>query len=254
MRIVPALNLYSNIVKRIEPLYGGFMYKIVALAIMALMALSVLAAPTFGSIGGNLTTALEPEIMGQINQTDTIITPAEANLWLEERTLWQEHVFWTRMAITAILQNSEDQGPVVNRLLRNYGDMAEVLGPYYGNETAKEYGDLIRDHLLITAALVSAVRDRNQAAIVNANNQWYKNADDIAKFESNLSPNLTLKDRMAMWHEHLNLTGNEVLQLSNKDYNASIDTFDRIEEQSSMMADSLTQGIISRFPDKFQKS
>jgi hypothetical protein len=39
--------------------------------------------------------------------------------------------------------------------------------------------------------------------------------------------------------------------LANKDYNASIDTFDRIEEQSNMMADSLAQGIIIQFPEKF---
>lgn len=231
------------------------MYKIVTLATLALL---VLVAPTFGSIGGNLTLEnltleLEPITIVEMNQTSGVITPAEANLWLEERTLWQEQAFWTRMAIMSMLQNSPDQGPVLNRLLRNYGDMAEVIGPYYGNETAKEYGDLIKDHLLIAAALVSAVRDRNQVAIENANNQWYTNADDIAKFESNLSSNLTLKDRTAMWHEYLILTENEILQLSNGDYNTSIDTLDRIEEQASIMADSLTQGIISQFPDRFQQ-
>lgn len=231
------------------------MYKIVTLATLALL---VLIAPTFGSIGGNLTlenltSELEPMTIVEMNQTSGVITPAEANLWLEERTLWQEQAFWTRMAIMSMLQNSPDQGPVLNRLLRNYGDMAEVIGPYYGNETAKEYGDLIKDHLLIAAALVSAVRDRNQVAIENANNQWYTNADDIAKFESNLSSNLTLKDRTAMWHEYLILTENEILQLSNGDYNTSIDTLDRIEEQASIMADSLTQGIISQFPDRFQQ-
>jgi hypothetical protein len=224
------------------------MYKKCALA---LMVLAVLATPTLGSIRGNLTSDLEPAIIGQINQMDRVITPAEANLWLQERTLWQEHVFWTRMAIISILQNSDDKNPVINRLLRNYDDMAETIEPYYGNETAKKYGDLIEDHLLIAAALVSAVRDGNQTAIASANDMWYKNADDIAEFESNMSINLLPQDRKAMWREHLNLTKNETIQLANKDYNASIDTFDRIEEQGNMMADSLAQGIIIQFPEKF---
>ena len=226
------------------------MYKKCALA---LMVLAVLATPTLGSIRGNLTSDLEPAIIGQINQMDRVITPAEANLWLQERTLWQEHVFWTRMAIISILQNSDDKNPVINRLLRNYDDMAETIEPYYGNETAKKYGDLIEDHLLIAAALVSAVRDGNKTAIASANDMWYKNADDIAEFESNMSINLLPQDRKAMWREHLNITKNETIQLANKDYNASIDTFDRIEEQGNMMADSLAQGIIIQFPEKFHQ-
>jgi hypothetical protein len=228
--------------------HGGSMYKKCALA---LMVLTVLAAPTLGSIRGNLTSTLEPDIIGKINQTDMIITPAEANLWLQERTLWQEHVFWTRMAIISILQNSEDKNPVINRLLKNYGDMSETIVPYYGNETAKRYGDLIKDHLLIAAALVSAVRDGNKTAIASANDMWYKNADEIAEFESNLSISLLPQDRKAMWREHLNLTKNETVQLANGDYNASIDTFDRIVEQGNMMADSLAQGIIIQFPERF---
>ena len=57
-----------------------------------------------------------------------------------------------------------------------------------------------------------------------------------------------------MWRDHLNLTKNETLQLNNKDYNSSIDTYDRIEQQADMMADDLTNGIIEKFPDSFHKS
>jgi hypothetical protein len=217
---------------------------------------AILEAPALASTTSNLTAKLGLEIIGQnqtdgqINQADIVITPAEEYLWLQERDIWQQHVFWTRMAIIAISQNSDDQGPVVNRLLRNYKDMADAVNPYYGRETAKEYGDRIRDHLLIAAALVSAVRDDNKTAIEIENTRWYKNAEDIAKLESNIT-NLSLQDRKTMWFEHLNFTKNETLQLHNKDYNASIDTFDRIQEQGNMMADSLTQGTISQFPKAF---
>jgi len=60
------------------------------------------------------------------------------------------------------------------------------------------------------------------------------------------------KDRKAMWNEYLNLTKNETLQLSNKDYNTSANTFDRIEERASLMADSLTNGIILKSSRPFR--
>jgi hypothetical protein len=86
----------------------------------------------------------------------------------------------------------------------------------------------------------------------NASNKWYQSADEIAKFETNMSSNLTQRDRKALWYENLNLTKNETMQLFNKDYNSSIDTFDRIEEQANMMADSFANAIILRFPERFR--
>ncbi len=221
------------------------------IGVIALLTLSLIASPALGAIGGNLSEELEPEIVGQVNQTDVVITPAEESLWLQMRTLWQEHVFWTRMAIISIIQDSEDKGPVLNRLLRNYEDMAETLVPYLGNETAREYGDLIEEHLQIAAELVTAAKEEDQTAFEDANARWYENADEIAAFENTTIPKLALEERKAMWYEHLNLTKNETVELLNKDYNTSIDTFDLIEEQANMMADSLANGIIQQFPERF---
>jgi hypothetical protein len=219
--------------------------------VIALLILSLMASPTLGAIGGNLSEELEPEIVGQVNQTDMVITPAEESLWLQLRTLWQEHVFWTRMAIISIIQDSDDKGPVLSRLLRNYEDMAETLVPYLGNENASEYGDLIEEHLQIAAELVTAAKDEDQTAFEDANTRWYENADEIAAFENTTIPKLSLEERKAMWYEHLNLTKNETIELLNEDYSTSIDTFDLIEEQANMMADSLANGIIQQFPEKF---
>ncbi len=216
-----------------------------------MLILSFMASPALGAIGGNLSEELEPEILGQVNQTDVVITPAEESLWLQMRTLWQEHVFWTRMAIISIIQDSEDKGPVLNRLLRNYEDMAETLVPYLGNENATEYGDLIEEHLQIAAELVTAAKEEDQTAFEDANTRWYENADEIAAFENTTIPQLALEERKAMWYEHLNLTKNETVELLNKDYNTSIDTFDLIEEQANMMADSLANGIIQQSPERF---
>ncbi len=57
---------------------------------------------------------------------------------------------------------------------------------------------------------------------------------------------------MAMWHDHLRLTKGEAVARLTKDYTADIEAFDQIELQANMMADSMADGIINQFPDKFE--
>jgi hypothetical protein len=220
-------------------------------AVLTLLILSLLSSPALSAIGGNLTEELEPEIIGQVNQTDIVITPAEGSLWLQRRTLWQEQVFWKRLAIQAIIQGSEERDPVISRLMRNYGDMAETLGPYLGNENANLYGDLIEEHLQLSADFALAAREEDQMALEGITNRLYENADEIATFENSTVPKLSLEERRAMWHEYLNLSRNETTELLNEDYINSIDTLDRALEQASLMADSLANGIIQQFPESF---
>lgn len=219
--------------------------------LLTVLALMLIAAPGFGSVSGNLTAELEPVIIGQINQTDVVTTPAEESIWLQLRTVGQENVFWTRTAITATIQGGGEKDPVINRLLRTSKDISETLIPYLGKEAAGKYGALIEEHLNTTLELATATKEGNQTTLKNANSRLYKNADEIATFENTTIPPLSLNDRKAMWYEHINLTANETNELLNKDYNASINTMDRIEEQANLMSDSLANSVILQFPDKF---
>ena len=45
----------------------------------------------------------------------------------EFRTLWEQHVAWTRMLIISIAEGLRDEKQVTDRLLRNADDMAAVL-------------------------------------------------------------------------------------------------------------------------------
>jgi hypothetical protein len=224
--------------------------------ILTLLVLSLLSSPALSAlgenaIGENATEELQPEIIGQVNRTDVIVTPAEVAIWLQLRTLWQEQAFWKRLALEAIIQDSEERDPVIGRLMRNYEDMVEVLGPYLGNEDAGLYADLIEEHLQLTTDYASAASEDDQTAIEDIADRLYENADEIAYFENNTIPRLSLEERRALWHEYLNLDRNETEELLNEDYPDSIDTFDRAIEQASIMADSLANGIIQQFPERF---
>jgi hypothetical protein len=194
---------------------------------------------------------LEPLIVGQVNQKDRVLTAQEGNLLLQLRTLGLERVFWTRMAIDSLIQDSDDRSFIQNRQRRNSRDMIEAVGPYFGSEMSKRYGGLIDEQMNITVEVVNATKDADQIALVNASQKWFENADEISLLENITVPALSFEARKAEWRDLLNLTKNETMQMLSRDHNASIDTMDRIGERVIMMADSLADAIIRKNPERF---
>lgn len=213
---------------------------LIMLTLVALMAVSLSA------LGADMQET-------QMSSNQSCITMSEVNLTLQMRELWAEHVIWTRMFIMSVADNTTDKAAVTERLLKNYEDMADAMRPYYGDENATKFGDLIEDHLLIAASLVEAAKAGNSTAAADAENKWYENADEIAAFESSINPYWNETALMTMWHDHLKLTKDEAVARLTKNHTADIAAFDQIGAQANMMADSMAEGIRKQFHDMFKK-
>ncbi|MCR8939868.1 LysM domain-containing protein [Brevibacillus laterosporus] len=179
------------------------------------------------------------------------ISKAEVDLKSLMRTLWEQHVAWTRMVIISIAANLPDQELVTKRLLRNATDMANALKPFYGEENAATFERLIRDHLVIADQLVKAAKAGDSKAAANAEKRWYKNADEIASFLNSINPYWSEEDIRKMFYEHLALTKAEAVYRLNNNFALDIATFDKIEQQALEMADAFTDGIVKQFPNLF---
>lgn len=163
------------------------------------------------------------------------------------RLLWEQHVYWTRMVILGIVFASPDLEPTTNRLLRNAPDFAKVFSHFYGNATGSQFGRLLRDHLVIAAELVEAAEAGNSKAAADAEKKWYANADEIVCFLNHINGYWSVKRMRAMWYEHLALTKEEAVAAITKDYAKSIETFNHIEKQALVMADTFSNGIACQF-------
>jgi hypothetical protein len=100
--------------------------------------------------------------------------------------------------------------------------------------------------------LVEAAKAGNNTAAAAAEKKWYENADEIAAFENSINPNWNKTALMTMWHDHLKLTKGEAVARLTKNYTADIQAFDQIEALANMMADSMADGIVKQFPNKFK--
>jgi hypothetical protein len=174
---------------------------------------------------------------------------SQAEVYIRDlmRLLWEQHVYWTRMAIISLAADSPDLDPTVQRLLRNATDFEMAFKPFYGDSMAHQFGSLIKDHLVIAAQLVKAAKaDDNQTA-ADAEKRWYANADQIVYFLNHINPNWPVENMQKMWYEHLALTKAEAVARLTKNYAQDIAIFDQIEQEALMMANSFTNGIIRQF-------
>ena len=180
-----------------------------------------------------------------------IWTPSLVELNRKLRTLWEQHVFWTRLTVNSIAGGLPDEEATTARLLRNANDFAAALQPLYGPAIAAKFAELLRNHLTIAAELVKALKAGNSAAAADARKRWFMNADDIAAFLGRINPHWSETEWRNMLYEHLRLLSNEVATRLAGNYEENVATSDRIEAQALEMADVMTSGIALQFPSVF---
>jgi len=178
-------------------------------------------------------------------------TPSMVGLNQALRALWEQHVYWTRLAVDSIVARGADEQATLARLLRNPKDFARALQPYYGAENAKQFENLLTEHLTIAAELVKALQAGDTQAAANARKRWFANADEIAAFLASINPYWSEATWKSMMYEHLNLLTGEVASRLAGKYEENVATGDPIEKQALEMADEMTKGILQQFPAAF---
>jgi hypothetical protein len=177
------------------------------------------------------------------------ITVAELSNWVHR--LWDEHVLWTRLTIISIANNLPDTELVINRLLNNATQFGFLFANFFSQEIARRFALLMREHLVIAVELVRAAKRGDTEEVARLEKEWYRNADEIARFLSEINPHWSEEEIKRMMHEHLALTENEAVAILNNRWEESIDLFSKIEHQAYMMANTYIEGLVAQFPDRF---
>lgn len=167
------------------------------------------------------------------------------------RLAWEQHVYWTRMALISIAERLKDQSATIERLLENPYDIAGLFSGFYSADIEKNIARLLTEHLQIGAQLITSLRDGNADAAEALSREWNLNADQMADAFSAINPYYKREELRKMLYDHLALTTDEVAKRLSGDYADDIDAFDRVEAEALDMADYFTSGLIKRFPKKF---
>ena len=168
------------------------------------------------------------------------------------RVLWEDHVAWTRLFIVSAVAGLGDTDATAQRLLQNQADIGDAVAEFDGNEAGDQLAALLRDHILIAGDLIAAAKAGDDTKVTDRSSAWYVNADEIAEFLAAANPAWPVDTLKDMMRGHLDQTLREAIAQLAGDYAASVAEYDHISTHILQMADTLAEGIITQFPDRFE--
>ncbi len=168
------------------------------------------------------------------------------------RKLWTDHVVYTHDYIVSALADLPDAGAIAERLLKNQDEIGNAIAPYYGDAAGKKLTALLRAHIAIAAEVVAAAKSGDKAALEKAQKKWTGNAEEIAAFLAGANPNWSYDTLNAALQKHLSLTTDDVTARLGKDWVKDMAAYDMGYTHMLGFSDTLADGIITQFPDKFK--
>jgi len=182
---------------------------------------------------------------------DSATSDKSLDLYQTMRKLWADHVIWTREYVISAVDNRPDTNQAADRLMKNQEDIGAAIVPYYGQAAGDRLTTLLKEHITIAVNLIAAAKTSDTAKFDQADQQWDKNAKDIAVFLASTNPNWPEQDLAESMSMHLKTTTDEAVARLQKDYVKDVEAFDAVFNHIMGMSDTLTAGIIKQFPEKF---
>lgn len=168
------------------------------------------------------------------------------------RKLWEDHITWTRLYIVSAAAGLPDQSATATRLFQNQVDIGNAIKPFYGDSAGNQLTSLLHDHIALAAELVADAKAGDSAGVAQVSAAWYANGNQIAEFLNSANPNNWPLDQMkAMMKTHLDLTLKEAVDRLNGNFTSDIADYEQVHLEILSMADMLSDGIITQFPQKF---
>ena len=210
--------------------------------------------PMNGGMNGSMGNKMNRPMNGGMNDSmgnqmymNNMVSRDMSDLMTYLRMLWNQHVVWTSKAVTSMMYDLPNEEMVLQRLLRNPEDFANVLMAFYGEDEANEFAKLLKEHITIAAEVVQAAMDENQTAYDEAEQRWRDNAEQIAVYMAEMNPDWNQDDWEAMLGEHLDLLTEYVQNMLNENYEEAVSVYDDIEMQAMEMADMMAEGLYNQY-------
>ena len=158
--------------------------------------------------------------------------------------LWEDHIAWTRLFIVSAVDDLKDVDVTAARLLRNQTEIGDAIKPFFGDEAGTQLTELLNEHILIAADVITAAKKGDDNAVAKTTKAWYRNGNEIADFlaDAGIAPKAELR---SMMKGHLDTTLDEAVARLSGDYEAEIKAYDEVRSHIHHMADALADGIIA---------
>jgi hypothetical protein len=179
------------------------------------------------------------------------VVDAKCSLRAGLRRLWADHAIWTRQYIVAFAGDGADAGEADTRLLKNQEHIGNAIVPFYGQAAGAQLTNLLQQHILIAVDLLKAAKAGDDAEFQHQDQRWSQNAEEIATLLSGANPNWPKADVLDLLNVHLKLTKDEAVARLTGKWAEDVVAFDDIFTEIMTVSDTLADGIIAQFPERF---
>lgn len=182
----------------------------------------------------------------QIEPTQQYLTYEQMNLINFFRKNLLDLAVWSRAYAIARKFNVPNQDALFERLLRVPVDGYEVIRTYLGNPAAQRQLDLITKQIITFRELIDAMITNDAQKATDNLAAWYQTSDELADFFASLNPYWDREQWRNLLNQYIQIFYNEVMSIAQGDYRREITIFDYLTDQTTLIADYFSRGIMHR--------
>ena len=179
----------------------------------------------------------------KVSDPDNIVT-GQMNLIFRGRMLWRDMAMWLTIYMFALFGGYPNVQTIADQIYKLPFEYGNVMKLIFGDKVSDDYINLVSQYVIILEYLFyyQLTGDQNNAG--NYTQQLYQNISQRAAFLAQINPYW----QESTWRTLLTTFNNMILEestaLLTKEYEKSIDIFNNLLSQSSIIGDYFSEGIL----------
>lgn len=159
------------------------------------------------------------------------------------RISWLEHSYLIRMFLVSVAGDIDDQQEIVEKLIENADEIANLFAKYYPQNVVRELRDLLMEHVELTGSYITMKRSGENGKEEELLKQMKENDEKLADLLSGETPEYDRTELLEMMDRHQQLFQQAAMERFAGDYKKDMDTFQELKKQALDIADYLSNGL-----------
>lgn len=172
------------------------------------------------------------------------ITPGQMNLIFRARMLWRNTATWIRAYLTNAYAGLDTQA-INEKIYASNQEYGNVLKVFFGEKVTDDYINHLNSYITIYQALFQAQMNGDTNAVDEYTKQLYQNIDHRAASLAQINPFWQESELKKLLYPYTDLLLKEAAAFAANDSRKSVDVFDQLLSQSTVIGDYFSDGLIN---------
>lgn len=164
-----------------------------------------------------------------------------------------EHVGLTSEALRASYDENASSTAVIDELDNNSKELADIVGDFYGDQAKSTFLKMWQDHITYFVNYTVSAKNDDKEGKEQALSDLEDYSQETAEFFSGLNSNLSVDSTKPLFTEHRDLVIASINDYIGEKYPEAFDKESQAYSQAGEIGDTLSDGIIKQFPDRFSE-